>query len=135
MEEKLGVPAAVLEKALENARFKYEASANTFLFKSLHRWRTYFSWEVAKLLVKGLRLDLFTTMNRVNERLLQHPKLVQLFNRYATYNGSNPYQAPGILTMIPHLEHTLGAFQPKGGMYAITQSIYQLALDLGVQFQ
>jgi phytoene desaturase len=79
-------------------------------------------------------LDLFTTMNAVNERGLRHPKLVQLFNRFATYNGSNPYKAPGLLTIIPHFEHRIGAFYPKGGMHSITKAIYELALVKGVRF-
>jgi phytoene desaturase len=65
---------------------------------------------------------------------LHHPKLVQLFNRYATYNGSNPYRAPGILTSIPHLEFSIGTYLPAGGMHAITQAVYKLAVDLGVRF-
>ena len=36
--------------------------------------------------------------------------------------------------MIPHLEQYYGTFFPKGGMHSITQSIYQLAIDLGVEF-
>jgi phytoene desaturase len=67
--------------------------------------------------------------------MLKDKKLIQLFDRYATYNGSNPYQAPGILTSIPHLEFNIGAFFPEGGMHTITKSLYQLALDLKVNFQ
>lgn len=134
-ERVLGVPPRVLQKALYQARFKYEAAAPTFLFRSLHRWSTYFSRSVLRLLGKGWGLDLLSSMNSVNERLFAgYPKMVQLFNRYATYNGSDPYQAPGILTMIPHLEHTLGAYLPVGGMKSISQSIYELAVELGVAF-
>jgi phytoene desaturase len=89
---------------------------------------------VAKAMLQIPTLDLFTSMNRVHERIAQHPKLVQLFNRFATYNGSNPYKAPGLLSIIPHFEHALGAYYPKGGMVAISQSIYELAESLGVQF-
>jgi phytoene desaturase len=73
-------------------------------------------------------------MNKANQNALNHPKMVQLFNRYATYNGSNPYKAPGILNIIPHLEFSIGAYFPQGGMHAITQSMYNLALSLGVKF-
>ena len=79
-------------------------------------------------------LDLFTSMNAVNRRHLKHPKLVQLFNRFATYNGSNPYKAPGLLSIIPHFEHHIGAFFPRGGMYNITKSIHELAERKGVTF-
>jgi phytoene desaturase len=59
---------------------------------------------------------------------------VQIFNRYATYNGSNPYKAPGILNIIPHLEHGIGSYFPKKGMHSITTSLVQLAKEKGVQF-
>ena len=71
-------------------------------------------------------------MNRSNKKAVQHPKLVQLFNRYATYNGSNPYKAPGILNIIPHLEFNKGAYFPHGGMHSITLSVTVLAKRLGV---
>ena len=63
------------------------------------------------------------------------PHLVQLFDRYATYNGSDPYQAPATLNVIPHLEHSIGAFFPEGGMYSIATSLVDLAKRLGVQFR
>ncbi len=74
-------------------------------------------------------------MHQRNARLLNDPRLVQLFDRYATYNGSDPYQAPGILTSIPHLEFNIGTFFPEGGMHAITRALYQLAQDSGVEFR
>ena len=74
-------------------------------------------------------------MNKANENNLNHPKLVQIFNRYATYNGSNPYKAPGILNIIPHLENEFGVFFPENGMYSITKSLEKLAIDLGIEFK
>jgi hypothetical protein len=35
-------------------------------------------------------------LHQANLKDLKHPKLVQLFDRYATYNGSNPYKTPGL---------------------------------------
>lgn len=37
--------------------------------------------------------------------------------------------------MIPHLEQHYGTFFPIGGMISITQALYQLAKDLGVNFE
>jgi phytoene desaturase len=134
VEEKLGVPPAAIKKILDDSRRKYELTGRIFLEKSLHRLDTWLSARVVKAMMKIPTLDLFTTMNAVNERGLRHPKLVQLFNRFATYNGSNPYKAPGLLTIIPHFEHRIGAFYPKGGMHSITKAIYELALVKGVRF-
>jgi phytoene desaturase len=57
---------------------------------------------------------------------------VQLFNRYATYNGSNPYKAPALMNMISHLEFNTGAFLPQNGMHQITEHLVTLAEELGV---
>ncbi len=134
IQEKLGISPTVLQKILADSQKKYELTGRIFLEKSLHRLDTWLKWDVAKAMLRIPTLDLFTSMNAVNEHYLQHPKLVQLFNRYATYNGSNPYKVPGLLTIIPHFEYGFGAYYPKGGMYHITKSIYGLAKQLGVKF-
>ena len=134
VEQKLGVEASKLLRSLADSRRKYELSGRIFLEKSLHRWDTWLNLSVAKAMLKIPQFDLFTSMNKVNERMVQHPKLVQLLNRFATYNGSNPYKAPGLLTIIPHFEHHIGAFYPEGGMHSITQSVYALAQSKGARF-
>lgn len=117
-----------------SSKKKYDLTAPLFLENSLHVWKNYFSFQTIKAIFQLYQLDIFKTLNDVNKGYFSSPELVQLFNRYATYNGSNPYQTPGIMGMIPHLEQYFGTFIPKKGMYAITQSLYQLAKEVGVQF-
>lgn len=135
IEQKLHVPGNVLKKALFDSKRKYFATNRIFLEKSLHRLDNWLSTEMIKTFVQLPILDLFRTMNRVNERLFRHPKLVQVFNRYATYAGSNPYKAPGLLTLIPHFEYEFGAWLPKGGMISITRALFELAVIKGVEFR
>jgi phytoene desaturase len=134
VEKKLDIPGERVVKMLRNSERKYDLTGRIFLEKSLHKASTWLSRKVAQAMLQLPSFDLFTTMNRVHERQLQHPKLVQLFNRFATYNGSNPYKAPGLLTIIPHFEHALGAYYPKGGMVAITNTLHQLGKELGVRY-
>ena len=129
-----GVPAERIQKFMAAAEHKYETTGRTFLEKSLHRASTWLDWGVAGAMLKIPGLDLFRSMNSVHERDLGHPKLVQLFNRFATYNGSNPYKAPGLLSMIPHFEHHFGAYLPTGGMFDISRSVYELGRRLGVRY-
>lgn len=128
------VPSTRIERLLQNSQKKYALTGRIFLEQSLHLPETWLSKAVAKALLYLPSFDLFSTMHSVNQRYVKHPKLVQLFDRYATYNGSNPYKTPGILTIIPHFEYGIGAFHPNAGMYAITKSIYELAVRKGVQF-
>jgi phytoene desaturase len=134
VEEKLGIPADGLEKALAESHRKYKLTGKIFLENSLHQWKTWLSRDVLKALVKIPTLDIFTSMHKANKRLVKHPKLVQFLDRFATYNGSNPYRASGMLNILPHFEQGFGAYYPEGGMYQIPQSLYKLAQELGVTF-
>jgi phytoene desaturase len=133
VQETLNVPKSTIIKHLDESERKYNLTASVFLYQSLHKWRNFISKDFLKGFINLPTLDIFRSMNQAN-KVLKHPKLIQLFNRFATYNGSNPYEAPGILNSIPHLEHGIGTFFPKGGMYSITKALYNLALDLGVEF-
>jgi phytoene desaturase len=113
---------------------KYDLTADIFLKQSLHRLSTYLQSNTLKALFKAGKLHLGVTLDEVNRKYFTDPKLVQLFNRYATYNGSSPYATPGIMSMIPHLEMGCGTYFPKGGMHSISQSLYKLAVDVGVEF-
>lgn len=120
------------EVYFEDAKEKYELTEPYFLRKSLHRLRTFLDVNVLRVIGAIPRLGLFNTLNEENERYFEAPELVQLFNRYATYNGSSPYQTPGIMQMINHLEHGLGTYLPVGGMHAIAQSLTALATEMKV---
>jgi phytoene desaturase len=126
-------PETIL-KFLRESKRKYDLTNEVFLQNSLHKLRNYFTWATVRGIFGMPRLQVFTTMHKANARTFSDKRIVQLFNRYATYNGSNPYETPATLNIIPHLEFGIGAFFPKGGMYKITQSLVQLAESLGVQF-
>ncbi|WP_400192866.1 1-hydroxycarotenoid 3,4-desaturase CrtD [Hymenobacter sp. B81] len=136
VEAKLGVAAEQVREFLRGSRRAYEATAPTFLHKSLHRAATYLSRDTLRAVAELPRLGLLSTMHRRHQQAFpQDARLVQLFDRFATYNGSDPYQAPATLSLIPHLEHGLGAYYPEGGIYSIARSLVQLAEELGVQFR
>jgi phytoene desaturase len=118
----------------KRSKKKYDLTASLFLEKSLHKASTYFSFDTLKAIVQMGSLDINTSLHNYNTHQFSDPRLVQLFDRFATYNGSDPYQTPGIMSMIPHLEQYFGTFFPKGGMHSITMSLFQLAKDLGVKF-
>lgn len=134
IEQTLHVNSKAIRKHYQRSELIYRATYKAFLERSLHKVSSYFSWAILKCVAFMPWLKLFTTMHKANEKALNHPKLVQIFDRYATYNGSNPYLAPGILNIIPHLEQEIGTFFPTKGMHSITTSLIKLAEDLGVQF-
>lgn len=134
IERKTGQSKKSVLQYLKKSAFKYNITANLFLHRSLHKLSTWLNPHAFRGYLNLHKLDVFQTLNDVNEAHFQDPRVVQLFNRYATYNGSDPYQTPGIMNIIPHLEYNIGAFFPARGMYSITESLVRLAEDLGVQF-
>lgn len=135
VETVLGEPGQHLRDHLKDSALKYDVTEKLFLQKSLHRLGTWLGRDAWRGYMNLPKLGVFGTMNGANERRFRHPKLVQLFNRYATYNGSDPYQTPATLNIIPHLEYNIGAFFPVKGMVSITNSLVKLAEDLGVRFR
>ena len=136
VQEKLGVDGRLITDALQKAKFKYDIAGKLFLENSLHKTKTWMLGQVIKAFFLMPMLDIFKSMNKTHEQAFnKNPKLVQLFNRFATYNGSDPYKASGMLSMIPHFEHGIGTYYPEGGMSKITKAIFQLAEKKGVKFR
>lgn len=134
VENKLQVSSTPLKEYLEHSTYLFERTRHSFLEKSLHKFSSYISSDILKTVTSIRKLNLFESMHEVNKKRLNHPKLVQLFDRFATYNGSNPYKAPGVLNSIPHLEFGIGSFFPREGMHQILKACMKLAKELGVQF-
>ena len=123
-----------LRTFFHRAARKLELTDPVFLQRSLHRLRNYTDRATFRGLFHLGALQAFTTMDRANRRLLRDPRTVALFNQYASYNGSDPFQAPATLNLIAHYELGLGAYYPVGGMYRIAAELHGLAERLGVRF-
>ncbi len=134
MADALGEDAQNIHRYLIQAGEKYNIVSDLFLDDSLHKVRTWTSSKARRGYANLHKLGLFQTMHQAHKSKFNNPKTVQLFDRYATYNGSDPYQTPATLSIIPHLEYNLGAYFPKGGMIEIPNALVRLAMDLGVIF-
>ncbi len=80
-------------------------------------------------------VDALQNMDALIRQHVHHPHLRQLLRRFATYVGSNPYQATGTLAVIAHVELNEGVWYPQGGIYAIARSYERLARELGVDIR
>ncbi|MBU3660795.1 MAG: phytoene desaturase [Flavobacteriales bacterium] len=130
----LGENKSVVAEFLERQRKNYEAVYPVFIAVSLHRFKHWFNRHVPNALLRLTKYGLLSSMHKVNSKTFSNPKTAQIFDRLATYNGSSPYKTPGMLNIISHLELNVGPAMPKGGMVAISNTLYKLCLDLGVNF-
>ncbi len=121
-------------KYLKRSEKLYKNIGEVFLNHSLHKRRTWFNKRIGKALSAVRMGYLLRSLHRHNNKKFSTPEAVQLFDRFATYNGSDPYKAPAMLSMIPHLEQNQGTFYPRGGMISVANALYHLAKAKGVQF-
>ena len=134
VENKLGVKSSSLKKYLNRAKRKYSLTAPIFLERSLHKFSGFVNIDTIKAIFSLSLLEINQNLHSVNANQLVEPHLVQIYDRYATYNGSSPFQTPGIMTLVQHLEQEFGTFIPTGGMEQITLSLFELAKRKGVNF-
>jgi phytoene desaturase len=113
---------------------KYNLTHKVFLERSLHKPLNYLNYETLHGILNFGKIQAFKTMNDANHAQFKDPRVVQLFNRYASYNGSNPFRAPATLNVISHIEINQGAYHPVGGMYAVITALFKLATEQGVKF-
>ena len=134
IEQVTGLKGEKVKAYLKESEALYDLAGESFLFYSLHKASNFLRPQFLKTIINSLKLDPFRTMHQRNRKWLSHPRVVQLFDRYATYNGSSPYKTPATLRMIAHLEHNMGTFFPERGMYSIVESLVALAKRQGVVF-
>ena len=77
-------------KYLDKTETIYKLTDEVFLKNSLHRLTNFFTWPVAKGILNFGKIGAFDTMNGANKKAFKDTRLVKIFNRYATYNGSSP---------------------------------------------
>lgn len=119
---------------LEYARGIWEAAAPNFVLGPAPSIGS-----VVKLgmrsLSKMMAIDPMSTMARGIEKRVETPELRDLLLRYATYNGSNPFEAPATLNCIAWVELGLGGWGVRGGMYEIARAMEGVARRQGVEFR
>lgn len=134
LESKTGEEPQNLYDFLNKSRTIYDLTSDVFVFQSIHDKKNLFRKSSLKALFNFHKIDAFRTMHQANASFFSTAKTVRLFDRYATYNGSDPYKAPATLNIIPHLEHSKGTYFPEKGIFSIIDNLVSLAKELGVDF-
>jgi len=130
-----GDTAAAVKRYLRYCEKIYDRTANLFLFKDFRLIKNLLTPTAFTTLIKLNQIDPFRTMHGANSSFFNDPKIVQLFDRYATYNGSNPYSVPATLNIIQHVEYNLGGYIVKEGIHEIPKALMKIAKKVGVDFR
>jgi phytoene desaturase len=73
------------------------------------------------------------SLRQVGAQYLRHPHLRTLLDRYATYSGSDPREAPAALASVPYVEQAFGAWTVAGGLQRLATATADRARLLGAE--
>jgi len=112
----------------------YDLTADIFLFSDLLNLKHLTNPLAWKTFLNLQKIDPFRSVHEANTSFFESPELLQIFDRYATYNGSDPFQAPATLNIIPHVEYGIGGYYVSGGIFALIKALFTIASRKGVDF-
>lgn len=134
IEEKTNDTAYSVKRYLSYAENIYKLTSELFLFNSFSEISNFINVDSFNTLLNINKIDPFKTVHEANSKFFNDEKTIQLFDRYATYNGSNPYLAPATLNIIPYVEIVLGGYLPQKGISQIPDSLYNSSLKNGAKY-
>lgn len=120
-------------KFLDYSKKIYDLTSNLFLFDAFYSPDVIFRMDSLKTLLQINKIDPFRTVDEGVRRFFTDERVIQLFNRYATYNGSDPYKAPATLNIIPWVEYGLKSYYIKGGIFHLSKVLTKICDDLGIK--
>lgn len=121
-----------LQQFMDEAAYKYRVGVQRLVFKPGQSITEFLDWE----LIRGVfKLDVFTSMKQHVHKFFRDRRLRQLMEFPVLFLGAMPEQTPALYSLMNYADVVGGTWYPKGGMYAIVDGMYKLALELGVKFR
>jgi phytoene desaturase len=124
--------AEKLDQFLKEAAYKYEVGINKLVHKPGLSFTEFIDLDLAKGLLK---LDVFTDMKKHISKYFKSLQIRQLLEFPVLFLGALPQNIPALYSLMNYADIKLGTWYPQGGMYSVVQAMYDLAKELGVQFQ
>ncbi|WP_409332701.1 phytoene desaturase family protein [Trujillonella humicola] len=75
------------------------------------------------------------TLRGLGRGHLRSPALRTLLDRYATYSGSDPRRAPGVLATVPYAEQAYGSWYVRGGLHRLALAVADRAAERGARLR
>jgi phytoene desaturase len=120
--------------AAEFPRFMAENRVKMDLFRPILEspflgWSNLISPHLLKILP---RLRPMHSLDRELRRYFHDPRVRLAMTFQSKYLGMSPFQCPSLFSILSFLEYEYGVYHPIGGCAAVTESMGEIARDMGV---
>ena len=120
-----------LRTFLAGAAYKYETGMKDLAMKPGRSVREFLHWPVLRGL---LRLSLFSSVRSHVNHYFKSDRIRMLMEFPSLFLGALPANTPALYSLMNYADMQGGTWYPAGGMYRVVESMHELALSLGVQF-
>jgi phytoene desaturase len=77
----------------------------------------------------------FSSVDTDLRRYFVDPRVRLALSFQSKYLGMSPFKCPSLFTILAFLEYEFGVFHPRGGCAAVSDAMFRVARDLGVEFK
>lgn len=123
--------AAMLNKFMEEARFKYEESMHRMAFMP---GLSLMEFADIQLIKKAIRLDIFSSFSKHVRKYFSHPVLISLMEFPVLFLGAMPEDTPALYSLMNYAGLKLGTWYPIGGFGKVVESMQKVAQINGTHF-
>jgi len=120
------------KKYLTAAEYQYKIAMSEFIYKEYRHLWDFFS---LRLLSKGSKLHIFTSLDKYAQRYITDPKLRKILEYTMVFLGGTPFDTPALYSLMSHVDFNLGVWYPDGGFGALARGFQRLAKEQGVTFE
>jgi len=121
-----------LDNFLKEAAYKYKVGINKLIYRPGKSLTEFLDWD----LLSGIfRLDVFNSLKHHVAKYFKSSSLQQLMEFPVLFLGALPEKTPALYSFMNYADIKGGTWYPEGGMYSIVKAIYEIAVELGVEFQ
>lgn len=121
-----------LEAYLKNAAYKYDIAMKEFLYRE---YRSVFDFLNRRMMVEGLKLKVLGNLDKEVSARFKDRRTRQILEYAMVFLGTAPRDAPGLYSIMSHVDLTQGVFYPLGGLSAVAVALRRLAERAGVVFE
>lgn len=123
---------AKLQRYLADAGYKYDIAIKEFLYRE---YRSIFDFLNRRMIFEGLKLKVLGKLDDEVSRIFKDRRARQILEYAMVFLGTAPKDAPGLYSIMSHVDLSQGVYYPMGGLAAVANAIRRLAESRGARFE
>lgn len=123
--------AAKLRRYLSDSEYKYKTAIKEFLYLE---YKSIFQFFNRKMLTEGIKLHVLKKLHSHLRKYFSSDMAAKILEYNIVFLGTSPYDAPGLYSLMSHVDMKMGVSFPKGGIYSIAKKMHEKSLEMGIKF-